>query len=1182
MKRAFFFAGLAAATLSFVGCNKEADVKGLDGVPVGIILSNMDTRTVNDGLSTKWVNGDALNVFYAVSGTQEYSANAKFEVDDAEANHATGTAELTADAYDWYLLYPYSSYIKTPANTKDSYTYIGSRSDASQVQTGYNSKAHLAGGASPACFPVYGLAKNVPSSETPVVEMKQVASVVAVNVKNASGKPITVSEVSFTAPEPIVGAFYINFAQEPISFTEYKYVSATASLTVKDAPELAAGETATFFMGIKPFTANAGDKLTLKIHAGDLVFEKEVTLPGAVEFKSGFIKQLNIDYTGGSEVEGVSLEDIIALEKGEDVLTQEVLVVGKYARGIMLGQDGTYLLAFNTNGVNAAVGDIVTVSGKVDVYNGFKQIASPVVKVVSSDNEVVLPEPKVLEGLDEYASEKVELIQYSGTLAVSGNFFNVKVDGSTRQGSIQYPLDADALKALDKKLVTATGFFTGITGSSTKYVNLMSTSVEEKAGNVFDATPTQINVPATATSAEINVTGNVDWTAVASEGATLDKTSGTGEAVIKVSFPANEDQQNTKEYTVFVRTEATGVNDEIEINITQAKADAAGLKTVAVDFSEQGYENGQALETVTIDGITFTFDKGANANNGPKYYTTGTAVRLYGGNTMTVSAGGKTIVSIELAFSSGEGTNAITTDVPTYAEPLWTGEAGSVTFTVGGTSGHRRIKGVTVKFKDDGTTPPVATLESIAVSGQKTEFTVGDTFVFDGKVTATYSDGSTKTVSPTSVSEPDMTTAGTKEVTVSYTESSVTKTAKYDITVNDAVVDGNTVSMTMTEYVAAHNCTISSGSDATMYKTLQLNESVRMYTTGDDNCGSFWGTTTQDWRLYQNRNGNVTIQVAEGCELKSVSLTFSVSNTGVLLDANGATVTSGSKNTVSGTSVTYTVGNSGSATNGQVRITAVEVVYTGDGTTFPDQPAQEITTTITMAGNQAIYVGETFALNATSNAKDAPITYESEDPTIASVDASGNVTGVAVGTVKVYARIAAVAGQYTAAERYCVVTVSEKPEVVGGTWEVKDLSAIADGTQLILVSTNADGGSFALGNDHGTSTAPAAVAVTVASDGTISNPESNVIFVLKKAEGGYIFNMEGGESWVYCTNSNNGIRVGTGEHNVFSVDAESGYLVINDGTQNRYLGVYNKADWRAYTSVNNNIKDQTFTFFVKK
>ena len=1179
MKKSLFFAGLAAATLALAGCNKEADVRGLDGVPVGIVLSNVDTRTVNDGMATKWEENDALNVFYAPAGTQTYSDNTKFVVDDADANHATGTAELTAEAYDWYLLYPYESHIKTPANTNAGYLTVGSASNKTQTQAGLNSTAHLAG----KNLPVYGVAKNVAVDETPSVSMKHVSSVVAVNLTNATDQPLTVSSVSFTAPEDIVGTYYIDFSGDALGFkgSGTNYVSKTATLDVTGEEALAAGASAKFYIAVKPFAAKAGDKLAVKVLAGDVVFEKEITLPSAVEFKSGMIKQLNVSYDGGSEIKPSSLTEIAAMDKGANIQTNEVLVVAKYARGVMLAQDGFYLLAFNNNGVDAKIGDIVTVSGEVGEYAGLKQIANPVVEVISSDNEVVLPEPKVLEGLDDYASEKFELIQYSGTMAVSGNYFNVNVDGSTRQGSIQYPLDADAMKALDKKLITATGFFTGITGSG-KYVNMMSTSVEEKAGNVFDATPTQINVAATATSAEINVTGNVDWTAEASTGATLDKTSGTGEAVITVSFPANEDQQNTKEYTVFVRTEATGVNDEIEINITQAKADAAGLKTVAVDFSEQGYENGTALESVTIDGITFTFDKGSNANNAPKYYTTGTAVRLYGGNTMTVSAGGKTIVSIELAFSSGEGTNAITTDVPSYAEPLWTGEAGSVTFTVGGTSGHRRIKGVTVKFKDDGTTPPVVTLESIAVSGQKTVFTVGDTFVFDGKVTATYSDGTTKTVSPTSVSEPDMTTAGTKEVTVSYTESAVTKTAKYDITVNAAVVDGKTVSMTMTEYVAAHNCTVSSGSDATMYKILQLNESVRMSTTGDDNCGSFWGATTQDWRLYQNRNGNVTIQVAEGCELKSVSLTFSVTNTGALLDANGATVTSGSKNTVSGTSVTYTVGNSGSATNGQVRISAVEVVYTGDGTTFPDQPAQEITTTITMAGNQAVYVGESFSLNATSNVKDAPITYESEDPAIASVDANGTVTGVAVGSVKVYARIAAVAGQYTEAERYCVVTVSEKPEVVGGTWEAKDLSAIADGTQFILVSTNAEGGSFAMGNDHGSSTAPAAVAVTVASDGTISNPESNVIFVLKKTEGGYIFNLEGGESWVYCFNSNNGIRVGTSEHNVFSVDAESGYLVINDGNQNRFLGVYNKADWRAYTSVNNNIKDQTFTFFVKK
>ena len=425
-----------------------------------------------------------------------------------------------------------------------------------------------------------------------------------------------------------------------------------------------------------------------------------------------------------------------------------------------------------------------------------------------------------------------------------------------------------------------------------------------------------------------------------------------------------------------------------------------------------------------------------------------------------------------------------------------------------------------------------------------------------------------------------MTTAGTKEVTVTYKEGDVTATAKYDITVNAAVVDGKTISMTMTEYVANNNCTVSSGSDVTMYKKLQLNKSVRMSTTGEDNCGSFWGTTTQEWRLYQNKQGNVIISVAEGCELKSVTLTFGVSNTGALFDANGANVASGSKNTVSGTSVTYTVGNSGTATNGQVKVTAVEVVYTGDGT-FPDEPAEEITTTISMAGSKTVYIGETVALNATSNVEGAPITYESEDPAIASVDANGVVTGVAEGTVKVYARIAAVEGQYTAAERYCNVTVTPKPQGLDGTWEATALSSIADGAQFILVSTNESGASYAMSNGNGSSAAPTAVPVTV-SDNKVTGAESNVVFVMKKAEGGYIFMIEGGETWVYVYNNNNGIRIGTSEHNLFNLDADSGYLVINDGTQNRYVGVYNNADWRSYTSVNNNIKGQTFTFFVKK
>ena len=112
----------------------------------------------------------------------------------------------------------------------------------------------------------------------------------------------------------------------------------------------------------------------------------------------------------------------------------------------------------------------------------------------------------------------------------------------------------------------------------------------------------------------------------------------------------------------------------------------------SIDFSEQGFENAQAVEAVEATNFTVSFNKGTNSNT-PKYYTTGTAIRAYGGNTFTVSSS-YTITKIALTFASGEGSNEITTDVGSFTSPNWTGSANSVTFSVGGSSGHRRIQSI--------------------------------------------------------------------------------------------------------------------------------------------------------------------------------------------------------------------------------------------------------------------------------------------------------------------------------------------------------------------------------------------------------------------------------------------------------------------------------------------------------
>ncbi len=122
----------------------------------------------------------------------------------------------------------------------------------------------------------------------------------------------------------------------------------------------------------------------------------------------------------------------------------------------------------------------------------------------------------------------------------------------------------------------------------------------------------------------------------------------------------------------------------------------------SIDFSAQGYANGQTMSTADLDtDIMVTFNKGTNNNNSPTYFTGGSAIRCYGGNTFVVSrktGSDATIKSITLTFGSDDGSNTISTDVATFTTPTWSGTANSVTFTIGGTSGNRRLCGIAVTY----------------------------------------------------------------------------------------------------------------------------------------------------------------------------------------------------------------------------------------------------------------------------------------------------------------------------------------------------------------------------------------------------------------------------------------------------------------------------------------------------
>lgn len=124
-----------------------------------------------------------------------------------------------------------------------------------------------------------------------------------------------------------------------------------------------------------------------------------------------------------------------------------------------------------------------------------------------------------------------------------------------------------------------------------------------------------------------------------------------------------------------------------------------------IDFTAQGYANQEAVTSVSGTDCTITFDKGTNSN-APKYFTSGTAIRAYGGNTITIASASKTIEGITFTFGSSDGSNAITADEGTFSSPTWSGSASSVTFTIGGTSGNRRLASVEVTYASGGTPTP--------------------------------------------------------------------------------------------------------------------------------------------------------------------------------------------------------------------------------------------------------------------------------------------------------------------------------------------------------------------------------------------------------------------------------------------------------------------------------------------
>ena len=147
-------------------------------------------------------------------------------------------------------------------------------------------------------------------------------------------------------------------------------------------------------------------------------------------------------------------------------------------------------------------------------------------------------------------------------------------------------------------------------------------------------------------------------------------------------------------------------------------------------------------------------------------------------------------------------------------------------------------------------------------------------------------------------------------------------------------------------------------------------------------------------------------------------------------------------------------------------------------------------------------------------------------------------------------------------------------------WVKKDLSEITSSDVFVIVGYN--GSNYAMSNENGTSYAPTAVAVTVADDKLSAAPSESIQWTLSgNSTDGFTFYPFGSTNTLYCnttasSSSNNNMRVGTGDRNIFVLDSDS-YLQTKDSYTPRYVSVYTTGlDWRGYTT-----KSTTIAFYVK-
>lgn len=438
----------------------------------------------------------------------------------------------------------------------------------------------------------------------------------------------------------------------------------------------------------------------------------KASAPATATFTTG--ENPNVTYT--------QIKDLV---DGGTYNVKDAMVVATSTNGFIL-QDETGAIFVYRPTETPATGSIVTLSGSVSSYNKGLQFAKGATVTVTGSGEV--PAQTATEvnsaNLDELMTAEavaITYVKFTGTLSISGTYYNVVFPFETNyQGSLYYP-DAEALglAAFDGRQINIEGWFTSISnsGGNPKYLNVVATKVSSASEAPYitaDETASFVAAGETKIISFLtdNLGSNQVFAEISGDGAgqfSVGKIS--AESITVTAVENTETTAKTATLTLYIAASEGGEHlAEATVALTQAGVSSGEGPAIGTVLWAETWTGGTTGETPSKYGQEGT----TVYNNAPiTYNQTSTNTKLYaeklaGGtapelllsrNNQTWTISGIPFEGVTSAVLTMKANNESRTEITYYLDGTGDGVTApkGVTATINNTS---NAKTVTIEIKN--------------------------------------------------------------------------------------------------------------------------------------------------------------------------------------------------------------------------------------------------------------------------------------------------------------------------------------------------------------------------------------------------------------------------------------------------------------------------------------------------